>query len=98
MSDWLPRRSIECGVGAVERLRIGLPRRKVVRVSETLRAGFSLDVKCSYGRSLIYRCAVGDVLSVLRSTLQSHVWPEEALDEFAFLILSMGERESNQEQ
>ncbi len=97
MSDWLPRRSIECGVGAVERLRIGLPRRKVVRVSETLRAGFSLDVKCSYGRSLIYRCALGDEFFGLRRTLQGHVWPEEAFDEFTFLILSMGKRESSQE-
>jgi len=75
-----------------------LPRRKVTRVRETLRARFWLDVKCPYGRPFIYRCAVGDEFSVLRSTLQSHVWPEEALDEFAFLILSMGKRESNYEQ
>ncbi|PYJ40750.1 MAG: hypothetical protein DME81_00265, partial [Verrucomicrobia bacterium] len=71
--------------------RIDLPRRKVARARKTLRAGFFLNVKCPYGRPFIYRYAIGDELSVLRTTLQRHVWSEEALDEFAFLILSMGE-------
>jgi hypothetical protein len=79
-------------------LRIGLPRRKVPRLREALRAGFSLDVKCSYGRLFIYRYAVGDEFFGLCRTLQTHVWPEEAFDEFAFLILSVGKRESSQEQ
>src|SRR5438046_6643465 len=97
-SDWLPRLSVKGSSSDYKRLRIDLPRRKVARARETLRAGFFLNVKCPYGCPFIYRYAVGDELSVLRSTLQRHIWPEEALDELAFLILSMGKRESNREQ
>ena len=81
----------------MERLRIEFLRREISRPRKILRVGFFLYVKCPHGCLFVYGCPIGDKLLVLCRILQSHVGPEEAVDEFAFLVLTPGNGESGQE-
>ena len=85
-------------MGALERSRIELSRRKLVRVGKALGIGFLVKIKCANGCFFVYGRAIGDELFVLCRILQSHIRPEKALDKLALLILSAGERKSNQKQ
>jgi hypothetical protein len=97
ISDCLLLRNSRCAAGAVERLRIELSRRKVAGPGKTLGVRLFLDIKCANGCLFIYGCAIGAKLFVLRIIPQRRVRPKEPIDEFAFLVLSMDARESNQE-
>ena len=79
----------------MERLRIELSRRKVACFRKAFRIGFFLDVKCANGCPFIYGCPIGNEFFVLRVIPQRRVRPEQAIDELAFLLLSVDAREDD---
>src|SRR5437870_2143724 len=85
----LLRRTLECAAFAMERPRIELARQEVVYPEKPLRIGLFLDVKCANGCFFIYGGAIGDKSFVLRVIPQRRVRPEQPIDQFAFLVLSV---------
>ena len=67
--------------------RIELLRGEVACSRKTFGLGFFLDIERTNAGPLIYRCPIGDEFFVLPAVLQSHVRPEQAIDELVFLLL-----------
>ena len=87
-SACLPRRILERVVVAVERSGIELLRREATCSRKRFRIGFFLYVECVDARLFVYRGAVSDEFLLLLATLQSHIRPEQAVNQLALLILT----------
>src|SRR5437773_1014309 len=98
ISECLLRRNPGCAALAAERLRIELPRGEVACSGKNFRIRFLLDVKRAHGRLFIYGCPISDEFFVLCRIPQSHVRPQQAIEQLAFLFLGANARESSQKQ
>jgi hypothetical protein len=79
----------------MERPRLELPRQEVVYSEETFRVGLFLDVKCANRCLFVYGRTIGDKSFVLRVIPQRRVRPEQPIDQFAFLVLSVNGSEND---
>ena len=82
----------------MERLRIELPCREFTFFRKRFRVWFFLHVKCADTCLFVYRCAISDEFFLLFAALQSHVGPQQTINQLPLLILSAETTGSGQEQ
>ena len=82
----------------MERLRIELQRRESTCPRERFRIRFFLRVKCADACLFVYQCAISDEFFLLFAALQSHVGPQQTINQLPLLILSTEAGSSSQEQ
>ena len=94
----LLRRVFKCAAIAVERPRIKLPGREFIFLRKRFGIRFFLHVKCPDTCLFVYRSAISDEFFLLFVALQSHIGPQQTINELPLLILSAEARGSGQEQ